>query len=93
MPNTTYKSRVIYVQPLQIKMISLFYGVIINHTLNTSYTYGMFSTPLYWTLCLVNVKVESDYWQKMADGNPELDLNEFEIYARQVLIPPNIETG
>ena len=35
MPNTTCQSRVNYVQLLQITIVSLFSGVIINHTLRT----------------------------------------------------------
>ena len=74
---------------MYIKILYLFFGVIINHTLSTSYTVNIYSTTLPWTKGIGKVKVESGDGQDMAGGNPALYFNAFLKYS---IIPTNIET-
>ena len=50
MPTITCQSRVKYGQPSKITNVSLFYDVMINHTLRKSYTFKIHINPFSWTI-------------------------------------------
>ena len=68
-------------------------GVVINHKLNTTYTYDIDSTYYSWKRGLFINNIESGGWYDVVGGNHMVYFNGLDNYTTNFLRPPSIENG